>query len=156
MNPGNDEWSTSEGITRALFDCVNDAAAECLAEMEREPEAAVVAAQVPRPIRRRTYVRCEHDVAHQRLFDDYLSSNHGGARRFFTTVLECGEIFLSALSRRWRHVMNTSSIGKKASADPDLRRCRSARLCSGSWPTTPRRICSTSTFTSGGQMVVIV
>ncbi|XP_047943107.1 uncharacterized protein LOC125189932 [Salvia hispanica] len=40
--------------------------------MEREREAAA-AAQVPRPIRRRTYVRREHDIAHQRLFNDYFA-----------------------------------------------------------------------------------
>ncbi|XP_047943145.1 uncharacterized protein LOC125189982 [Salvia hispanica] len=75
MHPNGDEWSTSEGITRALtralFDCVNDATMECLAEMERE--RAAEAARIPRPIRRRTFVPREHDVAHQRLFADYFA-----------------------------------------------------------------------------------
>ena len=99
MNPG-DDWSTSEGITRALFDCIHEAAAECLMEMVCEREAAeqAAAAQIPRPIRRRTFVRREHDVAHQRQLADYFSEQPRWARRFFTAVLECGEIFLSALS----------------------------------------------------------
>ena len=101
MNPDGDEWSTSEGITRVLtrilFDCVNDAATECLAEMEHEREAA--ATQIPRPIRRRTFVPREHDVAHQRLFADYFAEQTRWGPRFFTAVLECSEIFFSALSR---------------------------------------------------------
>ena len=38
--------------------------------MQREAAAAV--ARVPRPIRRRMYVPREHDVAHERLFEDYF------------------------------------------------------------------------------------
>ncbi|XP_047961763.1 uncharacterized protein LOC125206561 [Salvia hispanica] len=73
MNPDGDDLSISEGcrraLTRALFDCVNEAAAECLAQMEREQAATEqAAARVPRPIRRRTFVPREHDVSHQRLF----------------------------------------------------------------------------------------
>ncbi|XP_047965898.1 uncharacterized protein LOC125210383 [Salvia hispanica] len=43
--------------------------------MEREREAAeqAAAAQIPRPIRRRTFVPREHDIAHQRLFADYFA-----------------------------------------------------------------------------------
>ncbi|XP_047951342.1 uncharacterized protein LOC125196764 [Salvia hispanica] len=47
---------------------------ECLAQMQREQEAAEEA-RIPRPIRRRTYVPREHDVAHERLFADYFSEN---------------------------------------------------------------------------------
>ncbi|XP_047960040.1 uncharacterized protein LOC125205253 [Salvia hispanica] len=52
-----------EALTRALFDAVNEAKAECLAQMQREQAAAE--ARVPRPIRRRTFVPREHDVAHE-------------------------------------------------------------------------------------------
>ncbi|XP_047948846.1 uncharacterized protein LOC125194642 [Salvia hispanica] len=76
MNPDDYNLSTSDGcrraLTRALFDAVNEAKAECLAQMQRE-QAAV--ARVPRPIRRRTYVPREHDVAHERLFADYFAEN---------------------------------------------------------------------------------
>ena len=45
--------------------------------MEREREtaeqAAAAATQIPRPIQRRTFVRREHDVAHQRMFADYFA-----------------------------------------------------------------------------------
>ena len=42
--------------------------------MERERDAAEQAtAQIPRPIRLRTFVRREHDLAHQRLFADYFA-----------------------------------------------------------------------------------
>ncbi|XP_047949283.1 uncharacterized protein LOC125195131 [Salvia hispanica] len=44
--------------------------------MEREREVveqAAAAEQIPRPIRRRTFVCREHDVAHQRLFTDYFA-----------------------------------------------------------------------------------
>ncbi|XP_047948856.1 uncharacterized protein LOC125194653 [Salvia hispanica] len=75
MNPDDYDLSTSDGcrraLTRALFDAVNEAKAECLA-LQRE-QAAV--ARVPRPIRRRTYVPREHDVAHERLFADYFAEN---------------------------------------------------------------------------------
>ena len=62
-------------MTQALFDCVNDVVAECLAQMERERAAAKQAAavQVPRPIRRRTHVPREHDVSHRRLVADYFA-----------------------------------------------------------------------------------
>ncbi|XP_047943194.1 uncharacterized protein LOC125190036 [Salvia hispanica] len=77
MNPGDYDLSTSDGcrwaLTRVLFDAVNEAKAECLAQMQWEEAAAV--ARVPRPIRRRTYVPREHDVAHKRLFADYFSDN---------------------------------------------------------------------------------
>ncbi|XP_047961642.1 uncharacterized protein LOC125206431 [Salvia hispanica] len=76
MNPGDYDLSTSDGcrwaLTRALFDAVNEATAECLSQMQREAEAAAVA-RVSRPIRRRTYVPHEHDVAHERLFADYFA-----------------------------------------------------------------------------------
>ncbi|XP_047978544.1 uncharacterized protein LOC125220413 [Salvia hispanica] len=98
MNLG-DDWSTSEDITRALiralFDCVNDAAAECLAEMEREREAVeqAAAAQIPQLIRRQTYVRREHDVAHQRLFDNYFAEQprreDGISRPGLTPLQKC-------------------------------------------------------------------
>ncbi|XP_047949322.1 uncharacterized protein LOC125195179 [Salvia hispanica] len=63
------------GLDSVLFDCVNDAAAECLAQMECERAAAeqAAAARVPRLIRRRTFVPREHVVAHQRLFADYFA-----------------------------------------------------------------------------------
>ncbi|XP_047965230.1 uncharacterized protein LOC125209688 [Salvia hispanica] len=77
MNPDDYDLSTSDGcrraLTRALFDAVNEAKAECLAQMQREQ--AVAEARVPRPIRRRTYVPREHDVAHERLFADYFAEN---------------------------------------------------------------------------------
>ncbi|XP_047961630.1 uncharacterized protein LOC125206420 [Salvia hispanica] len=82
MNPDDYDLSTSDGcrwaLTRALFDAVNEAKAECLAQMQREQAAMAVAeaeARVPRPIRRRTYVPREHDVAHERLFADYFAEN---------------------------------------------------------------------------------
>ncbi|XP_047965716.1 uncharacterized protein LOC125210188 [Salvia hispanica] len=75
MNPDDYDLSTSDGcrraLTRALFDAVNEAKAECLAQMQREEAEA----RVPRPIRRRTYVPREHDVAHERLFADYFAEN---------------------------------------------------------------------------------
>ena len=81
MNPDDYDLSTSDGyrraLTRALFDAVNEAKAECLAQMQREQaEAATeVEARVPRLIRRRTFVPREHDVAHERLFADYFAEN---------------------------------------------------------------------------------
>ena len=80
MNPDDYDLSTSDGcrraLTRALFDVVNEAKAECLAQMQREQAAAAaVEARVPRPIRRRTFVPREHDVAHERLFADYFAEN---------------------------------------------------------------------------------
>ncbi|XP_047954116.1 uncharacterized protein LOC125200523 [Salvia hispanica] len=80
MNPDDYDLSTSDGyrraLTRALFDAVNEAKAECLAQMQQEQAAtAEEAARVPRPIRRRTYVPREHDVAHERLFADYFAEN---------------------------------------------------------------------------------
>ncbi|XP_047961558.1 uncharacterized protein LOC125206332 [Salvia hispanica] len=79
MNPDGYDLSTSDGcrraLTRALFDCVNEAAGECLAQMEREQTTAeaAAAARVPRPIRRRTFVPRDHDVAHERLFAVYFA-----------------------------------------------------------------------------------
>ncbi|XP_047966047.1 uncharacterized protein LOC125210547 [Salvia hispanica] len=77
MNPDDYDLSTSDGcrraLTRALFDAVNEAKAECLAQMQREQAAAE--ARVPRPIRRRTFVPREHNVAHERLFADYFVEN---------------------------------------------------------------------------------
>ena len=59
MNPADYDLSTSDGcrraLTRALFDAVNEAKAECLAQMQRE-QAAAAEARVARPIRRQTYV----------------------------------------------------------------------------------------------------
>ncbi|XP_047947137.1 uncharacterized protein LOC125193396 [Salvia hispanica] len=76
MNPDDYDLSTSDGcrraLTRALFDAVNEAKAECLAQMQREQAAE---ARVPRPIRRRTFVPGEHDVAHERLFANYFAEN---------------------------------------------------------------------------------
>ena len=149
---------TSEGITqaltRALFNCVNDVTTKCLAQMERERAAA--AARIPRPIRRRTFVPREHDVAHQRLFADYFAEQpRWGPTVFHRRVRMWRDLFLRIV-RTLGDVMNTSSIGKTASADPDLRRCRSARLRSGSWPTAQQRICSTSTSTSGRQLAANV
>ncbi|XP_047959808.1 uncharacterized protein LOC125205052 [Salvia hispanica] len=77
MNPDDYDLSTSDGcrraLTRALFDAVNEAKAECLAQMQREQATAV--ARVSRPIRRRTYVPREHDVGHERPFADYFAEN---------------------------------------------------------------------------------
>ena len=77
MNPDDYDLSTSDGcrraLTRALFDAVNEAKAECLAQMQREQAEAE--ARVPRPIRRRTFVPREHDVPHERLFADYFAEN---------------------------------------------------------------------------------
>ncbi|XP_047979397.1 uncharacterized protein LOC125221319 [Salvia hispanica] len=84
MNPESDDWSTSDGsrraLTRALFDCVKDAATECLAQMECERAAAeqVAAARVPW-----TYVPHEHDVAHQRLVADYFAKQPRWGRMGF-------------------------------------------------------------------------
>ena len=65
-----DDWSTLAGITRALFDCVHEVAAECLAEVVCEREAAE---EIQRPIRRRMFVCREHNLTHQRLFADYFA-----------------------------------------------------------------------------------
>ncbi|XP_047973305.1 uncharacterized protein LOC125215797 [Salvia hispanica] len=81
MNPDDYDLSTSDGcrraLTRALFDAVNEAKAECLAQMQREQAVAEAEeeARVPRPIRRRTFVPREHDVAHELLFIDYFAEN---------------------------------------------------------------------------------
>ncbi|XP_047942556.1 uncharacterized protein LOC125189310 [Salvia hispanica] len=83
MNPDDYDLSTSDAcrraLTQAFFDAVNEAAAECLAQMQREQavaeEVAAAVARVPCSIRRRTYVPREQDVAHERLFADYFSEN---------------------------------------------------------------------------------
>ncbi|XP_047979010.1 uncharacterized protein LOC125220926 [Salvia hispanica] len=79
MNPDDYDLSTSDGcrraLTRALFDAVNEAKTECLAQMQREQAAAEVEVRVPHPIRRRTFVPRDHDVAHERLFADYFAEN---------------------------------------------------------------------------------
>ncbi|XP_047972832.1 uncharacterized protein LOC125215455 [Salvia hispanica] len=77
MNPDDYDLSTSDGcrraLTRALFDAVNEAKAKFWAQMQREQ--AAVEARVPHPIQSQTYVPCEHDVAHERLFADYFAEN---------------------------------------------------------------------------------
>ncbi|XP_047942798.1 uncharacterized protein LOC125189578 [Salvia hispanica] len=98
MNP---DLSTSDGcrraLTRALFDAVNEAKEECLAQMQREQAAAAAAeARVPRQIRRRTYVPREHDVAHERLFADYFAENpRWGLNIFHRRFRMSRDLFLS-------------------------------------------------------------
>ncbi|XP_042059291.1 uncharacterized protein LOC121803734 [Salvia splendens] len=88
MNP-DDDWSTSESLNRALFECVNDVAAECLAEMERERQQQ--AEQVSRPIGRRRYVLREREEARQLLFVDYFADEP----RWGLTTLEARDTYFS-------------------------------------------------------------
>ena len=95
MNHGDDlimSKGVTQALTRAIFDCLNRIAVDCLAEMEREREQAE---QVPRPrlIHRRTFVRHEHDVAHQRLFADHFADEPRLGPTVFINDLKCRGIF---------------------------------------------------------------
>ncbi|XP_047943198.1 uncharacterized protein LOC125190041 [Salvia hispanica] len=99
--------------------------------MQRE---AAAAARVPRPIRRRKYVPREHDVAHERLFADYFAEQpRWGPNVFHRRFRMSRDLFLCivhALEGRDEYFQyRKDGIGR-----PDLRRWRSARLQSGSWP----------------------
>ncbi|XP_047961986.1 uncharacterized protein LOC125206808 [Salvia hispanica] len=60
-----------------------------------EAATAKAEARVPRPIRRRTYVPREHDVAHERLFADYFAENpRWGANVFHRRFIMSRDLFL--------------------------------------------------------------
>ncbi|XP_042033236.1 uncharacterized protein LOC121779844 [Salvia splendens] len=131
---------------------VREAAIECLAEMERGREAAeqqVQEKQIQRPIRCRTFVRREHDLAHQRLFADYFTEEpRWGPTVFHNRFRMRRDLFLSIVQtleardpyfQYWE-----DGIGR-----PRLTPLQKCTVVSGSWRMAPRRTCLTSTFMSG-------
>ncbi|KAL1564583.1 protein ALP1-like [Salvia divinorum] len=62
-----DDLSTNDCQNRSMERIMFTLADSILASIRAQQE------QVPRPILRRTYVRREHDVAYQRLFEDYFA-----------------------------------------------------------------------------------
>ena len=81
--------------------------------------------QVPRPIRHRTYIRREHDVAHQRLFEDYFADEAWWGPTVFRRRFRIRrELFLRIVHT----LMGRDSYFQMWPVDPGYPRLRSARL----------------------------